>query len=267
MSRITETFKALKAEKRKALVIFLTVGDPGINVSESLVKAAFDSGADIVELGVPFSDPLADGPVIQESFLRAIRKGVNVEKAMRLVNNLRSSGIDKPLVFMLASNLVINHGVSRFMTQSAQNGVDGVILPDVPPEEADEFLPSARKAGLDTIFLAAPTSTGKRLRQIASISSGFLYYINIAGVTGKKKAAPRDVTAGIKKIKRVTKLSVCAGFGVTEPKQARDVARHADGVVIGSQAIRVINNAKNQGAAVKDLAKFVRSIRKGMDGK
>jgi tryptophan synthase alpha chain len=266
MGRIGTAFARLKKEKRKALVIFITAGDPDIQTTIKLVKAAHIAGADIVELGVPFSDPLADGPVIQASFHRAIRGGTNVTGAIEAVKKIRKD-CPVPIVFMLASTLVINHGVKRFMKECAVAGVDGLIIPDAPVDEAGEFVPSAKVAGLDTILLAAPTSTGARLKKIADMSSGFVYYISVTGVTGKQKATPKGVSAGVKKIKKLTSLPVLAGFGVTEPAQAREVSRHADGVIIGSQAIRIINTSKSRLKAVSNLSEFVFSIREAMDKK
>lgn len=267
MTRIGKTLKRLKDEKRKALVLFLTAGDPSVKQTVDLVRTAFDAGADIVEIGVPFSDPLADGPVIQESFLRAIAKGANVKSAMEIVKKVRTTHPDSPIVFMLTCNLVVNYGVEKFMKDTAKCGVDGIILPDVPPEEAGEFAPSAKKLNIDTILLAAPTSTDARLRKITAKTRGFVYYINVTGVTGKKVATPQEISKGVKAVRKFSKLPVIAGFGVTEPKQAKAVAKMADGVVIGSQAIRVIKAAKTAGDAVANLKKFVRSIRKGLDGK
>lgn len=266
MGRIGESFARLKKEKRKALVIFITAGDPDIETTVKLVKAASAAGADIVELGVPFSDPLADGPVIQESFHRAIRGGTNVNRVIEAVAKIRKD-CQVPIVFMLASTLVINHGVGRFMKDCARAGVDGLIIPDAPVDEAGEFVPSAKSAGLDTILLAAPTSTGARLKKIAAMSAGFVYYISVTGVTGKKKATAEDVSSGVRKIKRLTSLPVLAGFGVTEPAQAREVSRHADGVIIGSQAIRIINSSKSKSKAVENLSEFVFSVREAMDRK
>lgn len=266
MSRISDTFEKLGTEKRKALVIFLAAGDPSLSATVDFALAAHDAGADIIEIGAPFSDPLADGPVIQEAFHRAIKKGVNLEKTIKTASRIRAKS-DVPLVFMLSATLVINHGVKKFMKNSAGAGVDGLILPDVPAEEASEFEPYAREAGLDTIMLAAPTSTDKRLRRIASLSSGFIYYINVTGITGKQLAVPKEVAKGLSRLRKVTKLPIVAGFGVREPKQARELSKNADGIVIGSQAIRVIKDAKNASAAVKNLSRFVRSIRKGLDGR
>lgn len=264
MGRINETFERLKKEKRKALVIFITAGDPDIETTVKLVKAASEAGADIVELGVPFSDPLADGPVIQASFHRAIHGGTNANRVLEAVKKIRKD-CQVPIVFMLASTLVINHGTERFMKDCATAGVDGLIIPDAPVDEAGEFAPSAKAVGLDTILLAAPTSTGARLRRIVAMSTGFVYYISVTGVTGKKTATAKEVTANVKKIKRLTKLPVLAGFGVTGPEQARELSAHSDGVIIGSQAMRVINSAKSKAKAVANLSEFVFSVRSAMD--
>ncbi len=260
MSAITNAFN----RGHKGLVIFLTAGAPSLAGTLDLVKSAYDNGADVIELGIPFSDPLADGPVILESFYRAIKKGTTLKKSIETVHTIRKS-CDAPLVFMLSSTLIINHGTKKFMTDTASAGVDGLIIPDVPIEEADEFLPLAKKAGLDTIMLAAPTSTPQRMRAIVKLSSGFVYYINVTGVTGAKKAAPKESAKNIKTLKSMTKLPVLAGFGVTDPQQAKAMSKMSDGVIIGTQAIRVITAAKNQKRAVADLGKFVKSVRKEID--
>ncbi len=264
MSRIDEAFVKLRDEKRKALVIFLTAGDPSLRATSELVRAVHDSGADIVELGVAFSDPLADGPVIQKSFSRAIANGANLVKTIDMVRQIRRD-IQVPLVFMLASTLVINHGVKRFMRDCSGAGIDGLIIPDAPPEESEEFVPAARSAGLDTIFLAAPTSTSARFRKIASLSTGFIYYINVKGVTGVSAPSQKDVSAQVAKLKKMTKLPVLAGFGVRTGAQARALSRCADGVIIGSKAVEIVHAGKNRAGAVRNLARFVSSIRKEMD--
>ncbi|MGK7345604.1 MAG: tryptophan synthase subunit alpha [Candidatus Nitrospinota bacterium M3_3B_026] len=265
MSGIQKTFARLREDRRKALVIFLPAGDPGLKATADLAVAAHEAGADIVEIGVPFSDPLADGPVIQESFQRAIKKGANLDKTLGVVRAIRKRS-DVPLVFMLSANLVLRRGVEKFMKESASAGVDGLILPDVPVDEAEQFRPAARRSGLDYTILAAPTSTDRRLKKIAARSTGFVYYINVRGITGKQSAVPREAARGLSRLKKVSRLPVVAGFGVTGPEQARELAGKADGIVIGSQAIRVIREAKNTAAAVRGLERFVKSVRKGMNG-
>jgi tryptophan synthase alpha chain len=264
MSRIDRTFARLRAEKRKALTIFLPAGDPSLAKTVELVKAAHDNGADIVELGVPFSDPLADGPVIQEAFLRAIKKGTNVARTIAAVETIRKS-CDVPLVFMIASTLVINHGVKRFMTQSAAAGIDGIIIPDAPVDEYAEFDGPAKAAGIDTILLAAPTSPPARLKRIGAASTGFLYYINVTGVTGGKTAPPASIAKAVAGIRKCTNVPVQVGFGVATPDQARALSNVADGVIIGSQATRVVAAARSGAQAVADLGAYVRSIRRAMD--
>ncbi|VAX18712.1 Tryptophan synthase alpha chain [hydrothermal vent metagenome] len=271
MSRIDEKLKSLKADKRKALVIFLTAGDPSLSASLDLALCAFDAGADIVELGAPFSDPLADGPVIQKSFLRSIGKGTNLKKTLSLAEKIRKIN-ENPLVIMLGSTLVINHGTGRFMRDCASSGVDGLIIPDAPLEEAGEFTGKAKKAGLNMIMLAAPTSTPSRLRKICSMSRGFVYYINVSGVTGGTPGASgalathtNKIVKPIARLKKLTSLPVLAGFGVKTPAQARALCKTADGVIIGSKAIEIIHSEKSKASAVKALAKFVRSVRRKMD--
>jgi tryptophan synthase alpha chain len=266
MSRIKTRFEALAADKKKALIIFLTVGDPSVESTIDLVCAAFDNGADIVELGIPFSDPLADGPVIQDSFLRAIEKGVNLDQAFADVEAIRLRETEKPLVFMLASTLIINYGTNKFMRRAAAAGVDGIIVPDAPVDEAAEFSLPAKAVGLDSILLAAPTSTPARVKRIAKASSGFIYYINVTGVTGGKKPSAAATGKGIAAIKKVTKLPVCAGFGISTPEDARAMGRHADGIIIGSQAIREMRATRSSAEAVQRIGEYVASIRRGLDG-
>lgn len=266
MGALNDTLQDLRKKKRKALAIFITAGDPSPRATPDLVAAAVDAGADIIELGVPFSDPLADGPVIQRSFMRAIGKGTSLTKTIEVAARVHER-VDVPLVFMIASTLVINHGVKKFMRHSAQAGVSGVILPDVPPEEAGEFVPAARGAGLDTVFLAAPTSTPERLRRIAELSTGFVYYINVRGVTGGAQATAKEVAAGVARMRRMTRLPVLAGFGVKTPEQARALCAVADGVIIGSRAIEVIDAERSAMGAARALGRYVRSIRRAMDGR
>jgi len=264
MSRIKQILDGLHEKKRKALVLFLTAGDPSLAATQEMILAADGAGADIIEIGVPFSDPLADGPVIQRSFQRAIKAGVTMDGILKLVEDVRKK-TQVPLVFMVSTTLVINRGVERFMADSAKAGVDGIILPDAPLEEAQEFVPAARKAGLDTIFLAAPTSPPQRLKDIAALSTGFLYYINVAGVTGGKSASAAEVAANVRKAKKASKTPVMAGFGVKTPQQAQELCRVADGVIIGSAAVDIVASAKNRASAAAELAKFVRAVRKQMD--
>jgi len=266
MNRIDKTLKGLKADKRKALTIFLTAGDPGLNATIDLTLSAFDAGADIVELGAPFSDPLADGPVIQKSFLRSITRGTNLKKTLSIAEKIRKTS-ENPLVIMLASTLVINYGTGRFMRDSASSGIDGLIIPDAPLEEAGEFTGKAKKAGLDMIMLAAPTSTPSRLRRICAMSRGFVYYINVSGVTGGASAARTDVAKQVTRLKKLTSLPVIAGFGVKTAAHAKALCKTADGVIIGSRAIEIIHSAKSKASAVKALARFVRSVRREMDRK
>ncbi len=251
-------------KNKKGLVIFLTVGDPSMNATVDLVKSAEAGGADVIELGVPFSDPLADGPVIQESFHRAIGKGATLTGAISAVKTIRKSS-EIPLVFMLVSTLVINHGTAKFMKEVSEAGLDGLILPDVPVDESEEFVPLAKKSGLDTIILAAPTSTPARIRRIVKKSSGFVYYINVTGVTGKSSLNTKSVGASIARIKKITKLPVLSGFGISSPEKAGEMAKLSDGVIVGSQAIRVVRASKNNKDACKNLEKFVRSIRNALD--
>lgn len=262
-SRIETALAGLKSGDEKALALFLTAGDPSLKATGDMVAAAVDGGADIIELGIPFSDPLADGPVIQRSFQRAISAGANVPAALKIVESVRKR-VDTPIVFMVASTLVINFGVSRFMRMSAEAGADGVIVPDAPPEEAEEFSPPARASGLDTIYLAAPTTTTARLRRISSLCSGFLYYINVTGVTGAELPSMKELGKSVARVRKATKLPILAGFGVKTPEQAGAISRVTDGVIIGSRAVEIVNGSKNRAEAARNLLRFTRSVKRAM---
>lgn len=242
MTRIGRQFARLKKEKRKALVVFITAGDPSLKKTEALVVAFEKEGADLIELGVPFSDPLADGPVIQAASLRALRKKTTVSKILRSVRNIRKKS-QVPILLMTYLNPVLNFGVSRFAAQAHAAGVDGIIVPDLPPEEGRAIAAALKKAGMDLVYLLAPTSTPRRCRLIARASSGFVYYVSLTGVTGSAGAHSRakgttPIEKHLRMARRASRLPVLVGFGISTPAQARQMAAMSDGVIVGSAVVK-----------------------------
>ncbi|MFH1594486.1 MAG: tryptophan synthase subunit alpha [Candidatus Omnitrophota bacterium] len=266
MNRIDIMFRRLKKEEKKALIIYITAGDPSMRATERLLIELEKTRADLIELGVPFSDPLADGPTIQKASQRALRGGVCVRTILRMVRRVRAR-VDKPIVFMTYYNPVLRYGVRRFVEDSKRAGVDGIIVPDMPPEEAKELMAAADIARFATIFLAAPTSTTRRLREIASRSKGFIYYVSLTGVTGARKRLPSDIVKNVKGLKKITKKPVCVGFGISNSKQAKRLARLADGIIIGSAVIKIIEKNLGKKELYKRVSGFVNSIGKAIDKK
>jgi len=254
MNRIDKKFKELRAKKKKAFIAYITAGDPSLAMTERIVAALQRSGVDIIELGIPFSDPLADGPVIQAASERALEKGATLAKVFALVTRLRKK-TEIPLVFMTYYNPVLRYGLSEFVKSCKRTGVDGVILPDLPCEEAGELIKLGRKAGIATIFLAAPTSTRKSLKTIAKNSRGFIYYVSLTGVTGARSSLPPEIASNVKLIKSMTDKPVAVGFGVSRPEQARHIARAADGVIVGSAIVKIIGEKRNIVPKVSSFAK------------
>ena len=242
MNRIDRAFKGLKARRKKAFITYITAGDPNLAVTAKLVRALESSGVDLIELGIPFSDPLADGPVIQAASKRALDRGATLKKIFAAVKALRRTS-EVPIVFMTYYNPVLHYGVGRFMKECRRCGVDGVIVPDLPCEEAKELIRYSRKEKIAAIFLAAPTSTKVRLKAIAKNSAGFIYYVSLTGVTGARTKLPPEVISKVRTIKRMTKKPVCVGFGVSNPGQAKGIAKVADGVIVGSAIVGVIGDS------------------------
>ena len=260
MNRIDKKFKELKKKRQKAFIAYVTAGDPALAVTERIVLALEGAGVDIIELGIPFSDPLADGPTIQAASHRALIKGVNLRKIFSAVKELRKvTGI--PLAFMTYYNPVLRYGVKNFVASCEQTGVDGVIIPDLPVEEAKDLIRHSRAAGVATIFLAAPTSTKARIKRIAQNSSGFIYYVSLTGVTGARNKLSAEVASKVRLIKSMTKKPVAVGFGVSNARQARDIARAADGVIIGSAIVKIIErNQKNHKALLSKVSSFSKGL-------
>jgi tryptophan synthase alpha chain len=263
MSRISKKFKELRSKNRKALIIFITAGVPDLRTTGSLILELERSGADIIELGIPFSDPLADGPIIQKSSQRSLRGGITLPKILKLVEDIRRK-TKIPLVLMGYYNPILNYGEKRFIRDSAEAGADGLIIPDLPPEEGENIVKEGRARGLDVILFLAPTSTEERIKLIARMSQGFIYYISLTGVTGTRDQLADTIKPMVKKIRRFTDQPIAIGFGISNPKQAGEVAAFADGVILGSAVVNIIEHCPDKSECLKKVGKFVRSLKEGM---
>ncbi len=240
MSRLAARFSALKKEGRAAFVPFISAGDPDPETSFAILEKLPGAGADIIELGMPFSDPMADGPAVQASSMRALEAGANMNRTLDMVRKFRKADTKTPIVLMGYFNPIHAYGTARFSRDAAQAGADGLIVVDLPPEEDEVLRTPAAAQGLDIIRLATPTSNDARLPTILSGASGFLYYVSIAGVTGTKNFDRGDVAASVARIRKQSDLPVAVGFGVKTPEQAREIAGIADGVVVGSAIVNLI---------------------------
>jgi tryptophan synthase alpha chain len=264
MSRIQGRFEALARAKRKALIPYITAGDPHPSLTVPLMRALVEAGADIIELGVPFSDPMADGPVIQRAGERALKHGVGLSDVLKLVVEFRKSDGETPIVLMGYANPIEAMGVEKFVAAAGAADVDGVIVVDYPPEECEPFAAQAKKAGIDPIFLLAPTSTDKRIEQVGRVGSGYLYYVSLRGITGAGHIDFSEVTSKIPRIRAATKLPIGVGFGIRDAESARRVAQTADAVVIGSRIIQEIEDA-GPDQAVARVKRLLAPIRKALD--
>jgi len=264
MSRIQSRFALLRKQARKALIPYITAGDPDPALTVPLMRALVEAGADILELGVPFSDPMADGPVIQRSAERALANGVGLVDVIGMVREFRKQDPDTPLVLMGYANPVEAMGSEKFLTAASDAGVDGVIVVDYPPEEAAPFAAMAKSSGIDAIFLLAPTSTPSRIEEVARIGSGYLYYVSLKGVTGAAGLDLSDVEKRIPLLRAATELPIGVGFGIRDAQSARRVADVADAVVIGSRIIQEIE-AAGPDQAVNRIRDLIRPIRAALD--
>lgn len=273
MSRLETRFAALRQEGRGGLVTFITAGDPDAGTSAEILAGLPGAGADIIELGMPFTDPMADGPSIELASGRALANGQNMIGTLQMVSDFRKSDGDTPIVLMGYYNPIHAYGREKFATDAAAAGVDGLILVDLPPEEEDEFRPLAVAAGIDIVRLIAPTSTDPRIGTLVKNASGFVYYVSVRGITGTSSAAASDIASNVGRIQAQTDLPVAVGFGIRTPEQAAEVAAVADAAVVGTAIVETIANALDQdGNAqpglvadtlgfVSDLAAAVRSAR------
>ncbi|MCR5865302.1 MAG: tryptophan synthase subunit alpha [Aquincola tertiaricarbonis] len=264
MSRIAATFAALKAQGRKALIPYVTTGDPYADVTPELMAALADAGADVIELGVPFSDPMADGPVIQQASERALAKGIGLPQVLAAVRAFREGNAKTPVVLMGYANPVERYGVERFVADAGQAGVDGVLIVDYPPEECEAFAALLRKADLDPIFLLAPTSTESRMKAVGRIASGYVYYVSLKGVTGAGHLDTAAVADMVPRIKAHVNVPVGVGFGIRDAATAKAVARVSDAVVIGSRLVQILQTQPRDQVAPAAAA-FIAEIRAALD--
>lgn len=268
-TRLEKRFAQLKGEGRAAFVTFITAGDPDFGTTLGVLKGLPAAGADVIELGMPFTDPMADGPAIQASTQRALRNGARMTKTLELVRLFRQGDAETPIVLMGYYNPIYHMGVDIFLAKAIDAGVDGLIVVDLPPEEDDELCEPAIKAGLNFIRLATPTTDDRRLPAVLANTSGFVYYVSINGITGSASPQARNVADAVARIKRHTSLPVAVGFGIRTPEQAAEIARTADGAVVGSAIVDAIaheidGNGNVKPGAVERVLGFVRSLADGV---
>jgi tryptophan synthase alpha chain len=266
MSRLPATFRNLRQAQRTALIPYITAGDPKPGITVELMHAMVKAGADIVELGVPFSDPMADGPVIQAACERALKHRVSLTQVLDMVRAFRAQNTNTPVVLMGYANPIEVMGYEKFAHGAAQAGVDGVITVDLPPEESAAMLQHLRAAGIDPVFLLAPTSTGERIKKICAAASGFVYYVSLKGVTGASTLDLENVSARLRDIRKHTDLPVGVGFGIKNADTARQVGAFADAVVVGSVLVQhIADNADNPAAAIQAVSAVLSAMRAALD--
>ena len=266
MSRLQSRFAELKQQNRAALVTFVTAGDPDYASSLEILKGLPAAGADVIELGMPFTDPMADGPAIQLANIRALAAKQNLPKTLQMVREFRVTDSRTPLVLMGYYNPIFAYGVERFIADAKEAGVDGLIIVDLPPEHNDELCEPAQAAGLDFIRLTTPTTDDQRLPTVLNGSSGFVYYVSVAGVTGAGAATMEHVEQAVARLRRHTDLPLCIGFGIRTPEHAADVARRADGVVVGSALVDQIAKAESPAQAVDGVLSLCAQLAEGVRG-
>jgi tryptophan synthase alpha chain len=259
MTRIDDTFARLRSEGRKAFVSYIMAGDPDVDTSLAVMKGLPGAGVDIIELGMPFTDPMADGPTIQLAGQRALEAGQTLERTLQMVRDFRKDDTTTPIVMMGYYNPIYSRGVDRFLADAKAAGIDGLIVVDLPPEEDSELCLPAQAAGLNFIRLATPTTDDKRLPKVLQNTSGFVYYVSITGITGAAAALAADVAPEVARIKASTALPVIVGFGITTPEKAQAIAGVADGCVVGSAIVKMVEQKRS----VADILAFVRGLADG----
>jgi tryptophan synthase alpha chain len=264
MSRIQSTFEQLRARGKKALIPYVTAGDPYVDITPDVMQAMAESGADVIELGVPFSDPMADGPVIQQAGERALAKGIGLKQVLGMVREFRLRNSLTPVVLMGYANPIERYGVTAFVADAKDAGVDGVLVVDYPPEECESFANTLKDKGMDPIFLLAPTSTQARIAQAAKVASGYVYYVSLKGVTGAGHLDVQGVAQMVPRIKQHVNLPVGVGFGIRDGASARAVADHADAVVIGSALVQRLKD-EPRGNVAATAGEFVAQVRRALD--
>jgi tryptophan synthase alpha chain len=263
MNRIDEAFRRLRSERSAALIPFFTVGDPDLSTTAELMRAAVDSGADLLELGVPFSDPTADGPVLQHASEIGLRAGASLQRALELVADFRQES-QLPVILYGYYNPIFRYGGERFAADARQAGVDGILVVDLPPEDADELLQWTRPAGIHMIFLLTPTSGPDRVRKVLKYAAGFIYYVSVTGVTGVRPMVVESVRPAVQRLRSATQLPIGVGFGISTAEQAGAVAGFADAVVVGSAIMRVVEARRGSADTVSEVAAFIRRLKDGM---
>ncbi|HLV17032.1 MAG TPA: tryptophan synthase subunit alpha [Pseudomonas sp.] len=266
MSRLQSRFAELTQQNRAALVTFLTAGDPNYDTSLEILKGLPAAGADVIELGMPFTDPMADGPAIQLANIRALTNGQNLARTLQMVREFRAGNQDTPIVLMGYFNPIHHYGVARFIDDARSAGVDGLIVVDLPPEHNADLCDPAQAAGIDFIRLTTPTTDDARLPVVLEGSSGFVYYVSVAGVTGAGSASMDQVDEAVARLRRHTDLPLCIGFGIRTPEHAAEVARRAEGVVVGSALVDRIAKAATPQQAVSDVLGLCRELADGVHG-
>ena len=261
MNRLQVIFKK-KSPRRKFFCAYVTMGFPRLKFTEQLIVALEKSGVDILELGIPFSDPLADGPVIQSSSFKAIQHGTRFEDAFRLVKKLRAKGVRFPIVFFSYYNPIFNYGLTRFSRRAQSAGFDAVLCPDLPPDEELLLPQRVKQSGMDMIYLVAPTTSTQRARKISRASGSFIYYVSTRGVTGMRKTLDHDLLFNIRRVQKTVKQPVLVGFGVSSPEQVKKITHQADGVIVGSALIRWIDQYRSVKKVAKRVESLVRSLKR-----
>ncbi len=263
MNRIDHTFRSLAERRQAALIPFLTAGDPSLDITRELMRVAAESGADLLELGVPFSDPTADGPVLQRAAEIGLAAGASLPRVLELVADFRGAS-QLPLILYGYYNPIFHYGVERFAKDAHQAGVDGILVVDLPPEEADELLVWTRPAGIHFIFLLAPTSGPDRVRTVLRHAAGFVYYVSVTGVTGVRPMLAESVRPVVQRLRRSTDLPIGVGFGISTPAQAAAVAEFADAAVVGSAIMRVVDTHRGSPSVVPEVGQFIRQLQDAM---
>ena len=268
MTRIERVFRRLKAEGEKALIPFITAGDPDLAVTKALALTLAAKGADLLELGIPFSDPLADGPTIQAASNRAVQGGVHLQDVLQLAGELRRE-TEIPLILMGYYNPILQYGLEKTALEAAARGVDGFIIPDLPSEEAGPWRAAAKKAGVAAIFLAAPTSGAARIRHLGRLTRGFLYYVSVTGITGARTELPADLAAALKEVRALVKCPLAVGFGISTPAQVAALAPYVDGVVVGSAIVARVAKLQEKGLEklLLEIGDFVAALKEPLRGK
>ncbi len=259
MKTISQVFKTLKKQNRRALIPYITAGDPDLDITAKLILTISQNGGDILELGVPFSDPLADGPTIQTASQRALKSGTTLKGILEMVREIRKK-TDIPLVLMSYYNPLRQYGLEALARDASKAGINGFIVPDLTPEEATDWLKVCKEHSLDTIFLIAPTTSLNRARKIAQMSRGFIYYVSVTGVTGARESLPQDIIENLKQLRKITNKPIAVGFGISSPNHVRMLVPYTDGIVVGSAIVKLIGETKELSQICVKVAKFIKNL-------